>query len=209
MRIEIDGVLFDSDGVLVDSHAQVDAAWRTIAEELAIPSLAVEHHGVRAVDVLGRHLSGDALDRAVARVTELELDGAREIRAVPGAAGLIASLPVDRWAVVTSAGRHLAERRWAGAGLDVEASVTADEVRAGKPDPDPYERGAALLGLDPAACVVFEDTASGAEAATRAGCRVVAVGAQPWGVEPLARVPDLRSVRVEAGHTAAIALVVD
>jgi sugar-phosphatase len=112
--------------------------------------------------------------------------------------------------VVTSASRDLARARWAGAGLDITGpTVTADDVTSGKPDPEPYLRGAALIGAAPERCVVFEDSASGARAARAAGADVIAVGDDAWDVEPLARVPDLRSVRVQRSPSHRFALRLD
>ena len=200
LDVDVDGVLLDNDGVLVDSHAVVDVAWRRLSQEfgLDVDRVLGELAGVRAADTLGRHLSGERLARAVVRLEDLEVELAAQVGAVAGAAELLRALPRERWTVVTSATTRLAEARWRGARLPVpERPVTADDVGRGKPDPEPYLRGAAALGLDPVRCVVLEDSASGAAAATAAGCRVVAVGNQPWDVEPAARVDDLTSLRVE------------
>lgn len=199
VELTVAGVLFDSDGVLVDSHRQVELAWRRLCSEFGVDyaALAAELIGVPARQTLARHLAGDALERAVARLEDLEVETADPTDPVPGAAALLTALPAERWAVVTSATRRLGEARWRGAGLPLPAhSVTYDDVHRGKPDPEPFLTGAARLGVAPADCVVFEDSASGADAAVAAGARVVAVGDHRWRVEPVARVPDLTAVTV-------------
>lgn len=200
--LSCDAVLFDSDGVLVDSHVQVVECWTRLAAEfgLDIDRLLTELVGVRAVDTLGRHLSGDRLVAACDRLEDLEVETAGGTVPIVGAAELLAALPDGRWTIVTSATRRLGTARWRGAGLPVpDRLVTADDVTAGKPDPQPFQAAAKVLGVDPARCLVFEDSASGGRAALAAGATVVAVGDQPWPFEPAARVPDLHSVRVVPG----------
>lgn len=201
MLIDAEAILFDNDGVLVDSHAQTEQAWRILATEfdLDIDTLLVELVGVRAADTLGRHLSGDRLDAAVERLEDLEVELADQTEAGAGAAELLDQLPPERWTVVTSATRRLAIARWRGAGLPIPpVTVTAEDVARGKPDPEPFVTGAARLGIDPSNCLVFEDSPSGGAAARAAGAAVIAVGAQPWSIEPDARIPDLGHLSVES-----------
>ena len=120
---------------------------------------------------------------------------------LPGVLELLAALPPGSWTVVTSATERLARARMALGGIPVpERLVTADHVTRGKPHPEPFLAGAALLGVEPSDCVVFEDSSSGAEAGRAAGCIVVATTfSQP--VESLNAahylVHDLTGVRVE------------
>lgn len=200
MQISVDAILFDNDGVLVDSHAQTEQAWRQLADEFDLDAagLLAELAGVRAVDTLGRHLSGPPLAAAVARLEDLEVDLAHLTRPMPGAVELLGRLPEGAWTVVTSATRRLATARWEGAGLPVPAvTVTAEDVERGKPHPEPFLAGAAGLGVDPRRCLVFEDSPSGGAAARTAGAAVVAVGDQPWPEEPPVRIPDLRPVSLD------------
>lgn len=197
MRVEADGVLFDNDGVLVDSEAHVDEAWERLAIEfgLDVEELAAERSGVRAIDTLGRYLGGTQLHDAVRRLEDLEVALAAGVRRLPGSRELCESLPSERWTIVTSASRRLAHARWAGAGIRVpESTVTAEDVENGKPDPEPYLTAAARLGVNPNRCVVFEDSPSGGVAAHTAGAAVIAVGAVPWDFEPLARIDNLQAV---------------
>lgn len=202
MRVEVDGVLFDNDGVLVDSHAHVDQAWGQIAREfdLDATTLVAELSGVRAIDTLERHLEGERLAAAVERLEQLEVLLAADVRALPGAAELCASLPTGSWTIVTSASRRLARARWVAAGIpEPSRTVTAADVERGKPHPEPYLTAASALGLDATRCVVFEDSPSGAESARAAGAATIAVGSVPWAFEPLARIDDLTSVAAVIG----------
>lgn len=205
VRISCRGVLFDNDGVLVDSHRQVVEAWTEIANlhDLDLDRLLTELVGVRAHDTLSRFLPPEKVEQAVITLERLEVETATGTEAIAGATGLLGRLPSDRYAIVTSASRRLAEARWAGAGIPVPpVVVTADDVSRGKPHPEPFLTGAAGLGVDPADCVIFEDSPSGALAAAAAGSVVVAVGDQNWGVEPVARIPDLTAVTIEHDGTA-------
>jgi sugar-phosphatase len=198
----VDGVLFDSDGVLVASHSVVQTAWRRLASEYGLPidTLLSELAGVRAADTLRSHLDGPTLDAAVRRLEDLEVALTVGAAAMPGAVELLAALPAGRWAIVTSASRRLALVRWRAAGIPVPPHiVTGDDVVRGKPDPEPYRRAADIVGVPIGRCVVFEDSASGASSARTAGATVVAVGLDPWPFAAHARMRDLTSVQVEPG----------
>ena len=146
--LRVEGVLFDSDGVLVDSHAQVDVAWRALAAEFDLDFAVLATHlvGVPARSTLSRHLSGDPLERAIVRLEELEVETAATTAPVAGAIELLERLPLDRWAIVTSATRRLGVARWTGASLPPAAqSVTFDDVTHGKPHPEPFLAGARRL----------------------------------------------------------------
>ena len=176
--IECDGVLFDLDGVLVDSTPAVARVWRGWAIEhgydpVKIVKLAHGRRAIETVELIAPHLDSAA---ELVELERRELDDTDGLVVFEGAARLLADLPSDRWTVVTSGTRRLATKRLRLAGLPVpEKLVSADEVRLGKPDPAPFLRGAELLGLQPSDCVVVEDAPSGVEAAHRAGMRVFAV----------------------------------
>lgn len=198
MRVECDAILFDNDGVLVDSHDQVDQAWRQLAAEFGLDfeALWTELVGARSRDTLSRYLAPGVLDAAVHRLEDLEVELATATQPLAGALTLIDQLGAQRWAIVTSASRRLAEARWRGAGVTTpDKTVTADDVSRGKPDPEPFLTGAEYLGADPNRCVVFEDSAPGGEAGRAAGAMVIAVGDQPWSFEPTLRVKDLSQVQ--------------
>lgn len=193
------GVLFDCDGVLVDSDESVVAAWTRWACESGLdprPVLA-SVHGRPAADSVAAFLSPDAVADGVARIGRYEVEDAVRVRALPGAADLLAALPVGSWAVVTSATRELARARLRAASLPIPAVlVTADDVARGKPDPEGYATAARRLGLPPARTIVVEDAANGIQAARAAGVRyAVGVGERGRAGNPDVLIEDLRALR--------------
>jgi len=213
VKLSCDAVVFDSDGVLVDSVAAVEEAWRQLCAEFALDTAEVMAvmHGVRAEDTLGPRLAPEQAAAAVARLADLEQARAPGVRAVPGAAELIAALPDGRWGVVTSGSRRLATARLAAAGIaDPPVLVTADDVARGKPHPDPYLAAAEALGVAGSAMVVFEDSPSGAAAARSIGAVVVAVATThpPGSFEAAATVDDLRAVSITGNGRLTVSLTV-
>src|SRR5712664_1093031 len=177
------GVLFDMDGVLVDSTAAVARVWSVWASKHGLdPETVVKiAHGRPSISTIRELLPGadhEAEDREVER---LEIEDVEGIIALPGAEELLRVVPSNRYAIVTSATRPLAEVRLRAAGLPVPQNlVTARDVPRGKPNPDPYLRGARILGVAPAECVVIEDAPSGIRAGKAAGSRVVCLRTTAW-----------------------------
>jgi sugar-phosphatase len=171
-------ILFDMDGVLMDSTPSVERVWRKWAanhglDPERVASLA---HGRRSIETI-QHVAPE-LDAAKENVVveQMEIDDKEGVTALPGAAELLAHLPPDRFAIVTSATRPLAVARLGYAGLPVPRHmVTADDVIHGKPSPEPFLKGAALLGFDPADCLVFEDSPAGISSARSAGIKIIAL----------------------------------
>ena len=176
--VSAQGLLFDFDGVLVSSLGSVQRCWRQWAAMYDIPDAANFDipHGVPARDII-RTLRPDVDQAEALRVIEdLEIADVTGLKVLPGVRELLASLPPERWSIVTSCTRRLLEGRLRAAGLPEPPNVvTADDVSRGKPDPEPYRRGAELLGFAPADCIVVEDAPSGVGAGIAAGCRVLAV----------------------------------
>jgi len=176
--IQWGGLLFDMDGVLVDSTAAVARVWSVWARKHDLdPDTVVKiAHGRPSISTIRELLPNadhEAEDREVER---LEIEDVEGIAALPGAAELLRVLPASRYAIVTSATRPLAEVRLRAAGLPVpENLVTARDAKRGKPNPDPYLMGAQLLGVSSMECVVIEDAPSGIRAGKAAGARVVAL----------------------------------
>ena len=177
VEVRVRGLLFDSDGVLVDSTELVVAQWRAFASWYGLPAdeLLADMHGRRAPDIIAGYADRlpvsveDAYARLLADPAGL---ATRTVPVLPGAAELLASLPDRGWAVVTSGGRAVAGPRLASAGLPTPpVLITGDDVPAGKPDPAPYLLAAKRLDLDPADCLVFEDAPAGLASARAAGCR--------------------------------------
>ncbi|MGI8708206.1 MAG: HAD family hydrolase [Actinomycetota bacterium] len=196
-------LLFDMDGVLIDSTAHVDRVWRRWAQEREVDPetvLAIAH-GRRTVEVLETVAPHLATSQEVALLEARDGQDLAGIGPVPGAASLLEALPSGRCAVVTSATAPLARTRFGHAGLpDPEVLVSADDVTQGKPAPDGYLAAAALLGFEPRDCVVFEDAPPGITAGNAAGMRVVGV-ATTYDGEDLggahAVVRDLSNVSIE------------
>jgi sugar-phosphatase len=174
----ISAVLFDLDGVLVESREATERVWVDWARDNGIEEEALRSamHGVRSADVV-RTLRPD-LD-AVAESEELERRQAEDVeglRAIPGAAAALRALKGDRVAVVTSGTRPLALGRLAAVGIEPPAvMVFADDVARGKPDPEGYLTAARRLGTDPVEALVVEDAPPGIEAAEAAGAATVGV----------------------------------
>ena len=169
-------ILFDLDGVLVDSTRAVDREWREWARRKGIDGDAVMAiaHGVRTIEVIRRvapHLDADA------EAWEIENEEASDqhgVSVMPGAVALVRSLPEGRWGVVTSGTQLLASARLRFCGLPVpNVLVTADDVEHGKPHPEPYLKGAEKLGFKPADYLVIEDAPAGIRAARAAGMKVI------------------------------------
>jgi sugar-phosphatase len=177
-HLEVAAVLTDLDGVLVDSTASVERAWRAWARRVAIDEveLLATLHGRRAVDTVRRVAPDHNLATELAWLEAAELELVAGTVEVAGAGAFVTSLPTDRWAVVTSGTHAVASSRIATVGLPLpRVLVTADDVAAGKPDPEGYRLAADRLGVDPTACLVLEDAPAGIEAARAAGCHVLAV----------------------------------
>jgi sugar-phosphatase len=171
-------ILFDLDGVLVDSTRAVDREWREWARRKGVDGNAVMAiaHGVRTIEVIRRvapHLDADA------EAWEIENEEANDqqgVHVMPGAVALERSIPEGRWGVVTSGTRLLASARLRFCGLAVpRVLVTAEDVSHGKPHPEPYLKGAELLGFEPADCLVVEDAPAGIQSARAGGFKVVGI----------------------------------
>jgi len=168
-------VLFDLDGVLVDSTRAVDREWREWARRKGIDGDAVMAiaHGVRTIEVIRQvapHLDAEA------EAAEIENDEAHDpdVVAMPGALELVRSIPSGRWGVVTSGTRLLASARLQFCGLPVpEVLVTSDDVTNGKPHPEPYLKGAEWIGAPAGECLVIEDAPAGIESARAGGMKVI------------------------------------
>jgi sugar-phosphatase len=171
-RFECSAILFDLDGVLVDSAAWIELQWRQWAERRGLdpaPFLRV-CHGRRAVETIRLAAPELDADAEVARLEPADESRAGPLRAVAGAERVLGALPPDSWGVATSGPRASAVARLRRAGLPLPGVlVSAEDVRRGKPDPDVYLRAAERLGVVPSRCLVIEDAPAGLEAARAAG----------------------------------------
>lgn len=174
-------VLFDMDGTVLDSHVAVERVWQKWAAAFGRDSAPIMRvcHGRRTIDtVRAFEIPGLDVEAEVRKIEALEIADTDGIVAIPGAAELLARLPSDRWAIVTSASRALAISRLTAAGLPIPVHmINAEHVTHGKPDPEGYHKGAALLGTTADQCLIFEDAPAGLEAARRSGAEVLAITA--------------------------------
>lgn len=178
---EFGAFLFDMDGTILTSIAAAERVWSKWATghgiDLAqfLPTL----HGMRAVETISRlGLPGIDIAAEAEKLTQAEIDDVDGIESIAGAPAFLASLPADRWALVTSAPRRLAERRLSAAGLPMPPLIVAgDDVTRGKPAPDCFLLAAERLGRDPSECLVFEDAPAGIQAAEAAGMSVMVITA--------------------------------
>jgi sugar-phosphatase len=198
--ISVRGVLFDMDGVLIDSTGADEQAWEKWAAFHGMQgTFSIQStHGRRAVDSI-RALRPDLDPLAEARRLEaFDAEASGGIAILPGVRELLGKLLPSQWSIVTSASNALMRRRLASVGIALPPTVvTADNVQRGKPHPEPYQLAAARLGLAPAECLVIEDAPNGIRAGRLAGCNVLAVTGSHnaaelreanWIVDSLARV---------------------
>ncbi len=204
-ELRASAILFDMDGVLVNSKPAIDRVRTKWAELRGIDVQTVLDlpHGQRTSDSFARIAPHLNVAEEVAWLDAEEERDLSGITAIPGAAALLGALAADEWALVTSSGRTLAPRRLAAAGLPAPRTmVSGESVKRGKPDPEGYLLGATLLGRNPDECVVFEDAPAGIAAGIAAHMRVVGVAttydrAHLAGLGCAAIVADLRDVAVE------------
>ncbi len=170
-------LLFDLDGVLIDSTPAVTRVWRRWALEHGFnPREVVAHaHGRPSLATVREFLPHADHEAENRKVERREIEDVQGIVPLPGALELLRSLPTDRWTIVTSCTRALAQVRMRAAALPFpEKLITADDITHGKPDPEPYLKAASCLGLPPADCVVLEDVPAGIRAGKAAGTKVIA-----------------------------------
>jgi sugar-phosphatase len=197
MILRASALLFDNDGVLVDSHAAVNVAWGILAEEFGLKNFSISnHYGTRAQDLILELVGEARFEQANNRINELEQATADQTHALPGAVELLHSLPAGIWTICTSANSNLGRARIKAAGLPLpEQFVSGDDVEHGKPAPDPYLLGAKRLGFDAGECIVFEDADAGVKAALAAGAAfVVGVSAQALATDADIVVEDLAGI---------------
>lgn len=165
------GLLFDNDGVLVDSMAGAINSWRIWGEKFSPGfELLPSHHGQTAESIARNNLKSGSYEEAFQYILDLEVELSKDTVALEGAVELTNSLQKGTWTIVTSASPKLADARLKAAGIPVPKElVTSTDVTHGKPNPEPYLLGAKRLGFDISECVVFEDAASGIQAGFDAG----------------------------------------
>jgi sugar-phosphatase len=170
-------LLFDLDGVLIDSTPAVARVWRQWAIEHGFnpDQVVASAHGRPSLTTVREYLPNADHEMENREVERREIEDIAGVVPLPGALELLASLPEDRWTIVTSCTRRLAEVRLKAAGLPVpKKMITSNDITHGKPHPEPYLKGASVLGFPPTECVVIEDAPAGVRAGKAAGARVIA-----------------------------------
>ena len=177
-EIHCAALLFDMDGVLINSTPAVARVWHRWAVEHGFdPDEVVPRaHGRPSLTTVREYLPTSDHEAENREVERREIEDLEGVAPLPGALDLLASLPENRWTIVTSCTRALAEVRIRAGGLPVpKRLITSNDIAHGKPDPEPYLKGASLLGFSPAECVVLEDVPAGVRAGKAAGARVIAL----------------------------------
>jgi sugar-phosphatase len=175
------GLLFDMDGVLISSIAGVNRCWRRWAAHYRVPNAenVTVAHGTRAVDLIKAFrpdLNDQDVKAGLRLIEDMEIEDVADLEVLPGVRQLLGSLPSERWTIVTSATRRLLLGRLKAAKLPFPGELIAgDDVIHGKPHPEPYRKGAKLLGFPPEDCIVVEDAPSGVGAGVAAGSQVLGV----------------------------------
>lgn len=176
-QVHCSALLFDMDGVLIDSTPAVTRVWRRWALEHGFnPDQVIAHaHGRPILATIRAYLPNADHEAENREVERREIEDLEGVVPLSGALDLLANLPSDRWTIVTSCTRPLAEVRIQAAGLPLPKQlITSNDITQGKPHPEPYLKAASILGFPPASCIVFEDVPAGIRSGKAAGGRVIA-----------------------------------
>ena len=175
-RLHCAALLFDMDGVLINSTPAVARVWSRWAVERGFDPVEVvaRAHGRPSLTTVREYLPHADHELENREVERREIEDVEGVLPLPGVSELLASLPADRWTIVTSCTRRLAEVRIRAAGLPLPRKmVTSNDITHGKPHPDPYLKGASILGFPAADCIVVEDAPAGVRSGKAAGARVI------------------------------------
>lgn len=177
IRLQCAALLFDLDGVLINSTPAVARVWRRWAVEHGFDpeEVVTRAHGRPSLTTVKEYLPHADHEAENREVERREIEDIEGVVPLPGALELLASIPEGRWTIVTSCTRPLAEVRIRAAGLPLPKKlITSNDIVQGKPHPEPYLKGAAVLGFAATECVVFEDVPAGIQSGKAAGARVIA-----------------------------------
>jgi mannitol-1-/sugar-/sorbitol-6-phosphatase len=178
MLLSARALLFDLDGVLVDSTPVITRIWEKWAVEHGFEpeKTAREAHGRPSLESIRELLPNSDYETLNRDLEQREIDDTEGVVPLPGIVKLLASLPPERWTVVTSCTLPLAMARLEAAALEAPPRmITSSDISNGKPHPEPYLKGANALGFEAADCIAFEDAPAGVRSAKAAGARVVAL----------------------------------
>jgi sugar-phosphatase len=176
-HVSCSALLFDMDGVLIDSTPAVTRVWTRWAEEHGFdPKEVVKRaHGRPSISTVRDFMPGADAELENREVERREIEDLEGVVVLPGTKELLGSLPSDRWTVVTSSTRALAEVRLRAAGLPIpRLLITSTDITNGKPHPEPYLKAAGALGYPAGTCIVIEDVPAGVKSGKAAGAKVIA-----------------------------------
>ncbi len=176
-QLDCAALLFDMDGVLINSTPAVSRVWvRWAVEHGFNPDEVIAHaHGRPSLATIREYLPNSDHEAENREVERREIEDLEGVVPLPGALDLLGRLPENRWTIVTSCTRPLAEVRIRAAGLPLPKNlITSNDITHGKPHPEPYLKAAAILGFPPAACIIFEDVPAGIRSGKAAGGKVIA-----------------------------------
>jgi len=176
-QVQCAALLFDLDGVLINSTPAVARVWSNWARERGFnpEEVVARAHGRPSLTTVREYLPDANHEAENREVERREIEDLEGVVPLPGALELLASLPEERWTIVTSCTRPLAQVRIRAAGLPLPKKlITSNDIIRGKPDPEPYLKAASMLGFPIAECVVFEDVPAGIRSGKSAGARVIA-----------------------------------
>jgi sugar-phosphatase len=187
-QYDCDAILFDLDGVLVDAKNCVEHLWRIWADKRQINVDKVLHYtrGRQAVETI--HLVAPHLDaeHEAAELWAIEAHETTGLAKIPGALELLQSIPSGAWGIATSEIRAIASAHLTFAGLPApDVLISAEDVVVGKPDPEPYQFAAMMLGVKPTRCVVIEGSPAGIKSGRAAGMHVVGVLSNAFAADEL------------------------
>lgn len=175
-KYTVDALLLDLDGTLIDSTLATERAWHSWGEQMGLAGFSYGSHGVPAKALVERYVDPPRRAEAYELIKNLEMSDTKGVVCKAGAVELLGSLPAGSWTIVTSCTQGLAKVRMRAAGiLAPEHMVTAEQVAAGKPHPEPFLLGAERLGFDIRRCLVVEDAPAGLASARAAGAMTLAV----------------------------------
>lgn len=177
MQVQCGALLFDLDGVLINSTPAVARVWSRWAIEHGFnpEEVVARAHGRPSLTTVREYLPNADHEKENREVERREINDLEGVVPLPGALELLASLPLDRWTIVTSCTRPLAEVRIKAAGLPLpKRMITSNDITRGKPDPEPFLKGASLLDFPAERCIAFEDVPAGVRAGKSAAAKVVA-----------------------------------
>ena len=178
MPFSCDAIIFDLDGVLVDSASAIISHWQSWGDShaLSLERIMRVAHGLRTVDTIRRVAPHLDAEKEAAAFEAMEVSDATGLVAYRGAASLLETIPCASWAIVTSGSKQLASARLRHTGLPMpQIMITSDDVQNGKPDPEAYLLAASRMMLPAGRCLVVEDSPAGLKAARAAGMTAIAV----------------------------------